>query len=54
MFDAAGVKLAKFSEHTTGLDLYLDPNAIDAASTSRIRELLQAAITALDRRQPGP
>ena len=53
MLDAEGIKLQKFSEHTTGLDFYLDPSAVDAASTSRIRGLLQAAIAALDRRQAG-
>jgi adenylate cyclase len=53
MLDAEGVKLQKFSEHTTGLDFYLDPSAVDAASRSRIRGLLQAAIAALDRRQAG-
>jgi class 3 adenylate cyclase len=54
MLDATGAPIHKFSEHTTGLDFYLDPGAVDAASTPRIRELLQQAIAALDRNARAP
>jgi adenylate cyclase len=48
MLDETGAKIQKFSEHTTGIDFYLDPSAVDAASAPRIRGLLQDAIAALD------
>jgi hypothetical protein len=38
-----------FSEHTTGLDFYLDPSMVNVGSAERIRTLLQKAIAALDR-----
>jgi hypothetical protein len=54
MLDATGAKIEKFSDHTTGLDFYLDPTAVDAAAAGRIRGLLQDAIDALDRRSRPP
>jgi class 3 adenylate cyclase len=54
MLDASGAKIEKFSEHTTGIDFYLDPSAVDAAAATRIRALLQEAISALDRRSRPP
>lgn len=53
LLDAQGAPVRTFSEHTTGLDFYLNPNAVDEASAARIRDLLQEAIAALDRK-PRP
>ncbi|MBI2740645.1 MAG: adenylate/guanylate cyclase domain-containing protein [Rhodospirillales bacterium] len=53
LLDATGTKIEKFSEHTTGLDFYLDLGVVDDAAEGRIRGLLQDAIAALDRRK-GP
>ena len=52
MLDAAGDKVEIFSEHMTGLDLYLDPATIDAPAAERIRGVLRKALAALER--PGP
>jgi len=49
MLDAMGQKVEIFSEHTTGLDFYLDPAMVDAGSAERIRTLLQKAIAALEK-----
>ncbi len=54
LMDAAGAKIEKFSEHTAGLDFYLDVGAVDDAAEGRIRGLLQDAIAALDRRRRRP
>lgn len=54
MLDETGTWMEKFSAHTTGVDFYLDPNAIDADSATRIRGVLQDAIKALDRRASPP
>jgi adenylate cyclase len=51
LLDGEGKQKRTFSEHTTGLDLYLDPNAVDAASAARIRSLLEEAIASLDQRK---
>jgi len=51
MLDGEGTQKRTFSEHTTGLDFYLDPNAVDAASAARIRSLLEDAIASLDQRR---
>jgi class 3 adenylate cyclase len=40
------------TEHLAGLDFYLDPNSIDAATADRIRSLLRAANEALNKRHP--
>jgi adenylate cyclase len=50
VLDATGAKIEKFSEHTAGLDFYLDLGSVDDAAEGRIRGLLQDAIAALDRR----
>ena len=50
LLDAQGAPVQTFSAHTTGLDFYLNPNAVDDASAARIRGLLQDAIAALDRK----
>jgi len=38
------------SEHATGLDLFLDTDAIDAEMAERVRKVLQQAIAALEAR----
>jgi adenylate cyclase len=44
-----------FSEHMTGLDFYLDPNAVDGPTAARIRTILQDAVDALQKRElAGP
>jgi adenylate cyclase len=42
-----------FSEHSTGLDFYLDPAALDAKASERIRGLLRAALEALEKPAPA-
>ena len=42
-----------FSEHTTGLDFYLDPATVDARTAERIRGVLRKALETLERRRPG-
>ncbi len=54
LLDETGARIEKFSEHTTGLDFYLDPSAVDPAAATRLRGLLQDAIAALDRRTRPP
>ena len=51
MVDEAGGKVETFSEHTTGLDLYLDPDVVDDQSLPHVRQLLADALAALDRRR---
>lgn len=48
VLDEAGRKIEIFSEHTAGLDFYLDPRAVDATARERIRETLRNAIAALE------
>jgi class 3 adenylate cyclase len=47
--DAAGAQREIFSEHTTGMDFYLDPSMVDAARAERIRMVLRNALQALER-----
>jgi len=53
IFDSAGANIQVFSEHLTGMDFYLNAAMIDAGNASRIRKILQAALTALDRSAPA-
>jgi adenylate cyclase len=53
MLDAAGQTTKVFSAHMTGLDFYLDPRMVNAASAERIRAVLQQAIAALEQPAPG-
>jgi class 3 adenylate cyclase len=46
---AGGETVRVFSEHVTGLDLYLNANMIDANNAGHIRKVLQEAIEALDK-----
>jgi len=41
-------------ERVTGMDLYLDPSAVDAQGVDRIRAALNDALAELDRRQAKP
>lgn len=51
--DGKGGSLEVFSEHMTGLDLYLDPATIDAGASERVRGVLRRALEALERLAPG-
>ena len=42
-----------FSEHTGGLDLYLDVGLVSAEESRRLQRLLRAAEEALERRGDG-
>jgi adenylate cyclase len=44
-----GETIIVFSEHLTGLDFYLNANMVDADSATRIRQVLQGALDALDK-----
>lgn len=44
-----GTTLEVFSEHSTGLDLYLDMGRIDKSTSESVRSVLNRAISALDR-----
>ena len=46
----AGRPIQVFSEHQTGLDFYLNANMIDSHSVAHIRQMLNDALTALDKR----
>ena len=45
-----GTTLQVFSEHSTGLDLYLDLGRLDATASTSARAVLTKAISALDQR----
>ncbi len=45
---SGGVAHKLFSEHMPGLDLYLDPSALNEDAAARIKALLEQAITALE------
>jgi adenylate cyclase len=53
LLDESGSIRHIFSEHTTGLDFYLDPKAVDAQAAERIRILLRKALAALEKPQPA-
>lgn len=54
LLDASGKPTQIFSEHMTGLDFYLDPSAVEADATGRVRAVLQKALAALDDRTAAP
>ncbi|GJI92522.1 adenylate/guanylate cyclase domain-containing protein [Duganella hordei] len=54
MLDEDGSTLQVFSEHSDGLDLYLDMGRIDADAAKNLRGVLRQAITALDRQEKAP
>ncbi len=53
LLDESGAVRHIFSEHTTGLDFYLDPTAVDSKAAERIRGVLRDALKALDKTVPG-
>jgi len=55
VLNSEGVAQKLFSEHMPGLDLYLDPSALNEDAARRIKALLEQAITAIDAGAPkGP
>jgi class 3 adenylate cyclase len=48
MLEDTGRETALFSEHAPGLNLYLDPSALNHETLARARSLLQDAVAALD------
>jgi hypothetical protein len=42
-----------FCAHVAGMDLYLDPGAIDREASAKVREMLRDAMTALEKREEG-
>lgn len=44
-----GTTVQIFSEHSSGIDLYLDLGRIDSSASASVRSILQNAISALDR-----
>lgn len=50
LLDADGNTVQVFSEHSEGLDLYLDLGRIDASASKSLRSIFQKAIAALDQR----
>lgn len=54
MLDPAGNPVEIFSEHLTGLDLYLDPSMVSVGSADRIRAVLRKALSALDSHRGKP
>jgi adenylate cyclase len=48
--DASGEKTQIFSAHMTGVDFYLDPTAVDAQTSDRLRTMLSDALAALEKR----
>jgi len=52
ILDAAGARVEVFSEHTAGLDLYLDPTLLDASAAEHVRGVLRNALDSLERMKP--
>jgi len=53
LLDESGSIRHIFSEHSTGMDFYLDPGAVDAQAAERIRTVLRKALAALETQQPA-
>lgn len=51
LLGADGVPLTIFTEHTAGLDFYLNLERIDSTSAGRLRDVLNNVIVALDKKQ---
>jgi adenylate cyclase len=49
----SGETIRVFSEHITGLDLYLNANMIDATNAGHVRKVLQDALDALEENVPA-
>jgi len=52
VLDSTGKNIEVFSEHLTGLDFYLNADMIDAGDARHVREVLQDALKALEKRTP--
>ena len=52
ILDAAGARVEVFSEHTAGLDFYLDPTLLDAPAAEHARGVLRNALDSLERMKP--
>jgi class 3 adenylate cyclase len=52
LIDANGETMEIFAAHMTGVDLHIDPGAIDAEAAPKVRALLQRALAALDATPP--
>jgi len=52
VLDSTGKNIEVFSEHLTGLDFYLNADMIDASDARHVRDVLQDALKALERRTP--
>jgi adenylate cyclase len=50
VLDSTGKNIEVFSEHLTGLDFYFNANMIDANSATLVRNVLQDALKALEKR----
>jgi adenylate cyclase len=51
--DSTGKTVEIFSEHITGLDFYFNANMIDADNATHVRNVLQDALKALEKREPS-
>jgi class 3 adenylate cyclase len=54
MLGEGGATSHVVTENTVGLDLYLDPGRVDAASTAQVRSALNRALAALDAQAAKP
>jgi adenylate cyclase len=54
MLDGSGQQMRTFSEHLRGLDFYLDPSALDPATTVHVRNVLRRAMDSLEEPNPLP
>jgi adenylate cyclase len=53
VIDSTGKTVEIFSEHITGLDFYFNANMIDADNATHVRNVLQDALKALEKREPS-
>lgn len=51
LLTADGIPMTIFTEHTSGLDLYLNLERIDPNASGRLRDVLNKVIVALDKKQ---
>jgi hypothetical protein len=51
VLDASGKNIEVFSEHLTGLDLYLNAGMIDATDAKHVRNVLEDALKALSKQE---
>jgi class 3 adenylate cyclase len=51
VLDSTGKNVEVFSEHISGLDLYFNANMIDAGNATHVRNVLQDALKALEKRK---